>query len=94
MAFLEDTAQKTKEFIDVARQRTTEVIAVERQRIAMASLKSKREKEYAKLGRIYFKMIKDEDMLDTDTRNLIESIVEKNSEIARIKEEIDSIKNN
>ena len=54
---------------------------------------SKREKDFADLGRLYFELIKDSDELDDNTRNLVDAIIEKNEEISRLNEDIQSIKN-
>lgn len=93
MGFLEDAISKTKEVFDVARQKTNEVVVTEKQKFSLASLKNKREKDFALLGKIYFEKVKDESNIDTQTRNIIDSIIEKNKEIERINEEIQNIKN-
>lgn len=92
MGFLEEAVNKTKEIFDVACQKTSEVVITEKQKFNAASLKSKREKDYAELGRIYFEMVKDDTEVDTKTRKLVDAIVEKSDEIDRINAEIESIK--
>ncbi len=93
MGFLDDAISKTKEVLDVACQKTGEVVTTEKQKFAIASLKSKREKDFADLGRIYFELVKQKDDLDDNTRNLIDAITEKNEEIKRLNEDIQNIKN-
>lgn len=93
MGFLDDAINKTKEVFDVACQKTGEVVTTEKQKFNIASLKSKREKDYADLGRIYFELVKDSTDLNDETRNLVDAILEKNEEIARLNEDIQSIKN-
>ena len=93
MGFFEDAISKTKEIFDVACQKTGEIVTTEKQKISIASLKSKREKNYAALGKIYFEMVKDNDNVDDDTRNLIDEIIEKSEEINRLNEEIQNAKN-
>lgn len=93
MGFLDDAISKTKEVFDVACQKTGEVVTAEKQKFNIASLKSKREKDYADLGKIYFDIIKDENNLDDNTRNIVDAIKEKNDEIARLNEDIQNIKN-
>lgn len=93
MGFLEDAISKTKEVLDVACKKTDEVVTVEKQKFNIASLKSKREKDYADLGRIYFELVKNETELEDNTRNIVDAIIEKNEEIARLNEDIQSIKN-
>lgn len=93
MGFLDDAINKTKEAFDVACKKTDEVVTVEKQKFNIASLKSKREKDYADLGKIYFELVKDSADLEDDTRNLVDAITEKNEEIARLNEDIQNVKN-
>ncbi len=93
MGFLDDAITKTKEVFDVACKKTDEVVTIEKQKFNIASLKSKREKDYADLGRIYYELIKNNADLDDNTRNLVDAISEKSEEIARLYEDIQSIKN-
>ena len=93
MGFFEDAISKTKEIFDVACQKTGEIVTTEKQKISIASLKSKREKDFAELGKLYFEMIKDDDDIDDYTRNLVNTINEKSEEIVRLNAEIQSAKN-
>lgn len=92
MGFLDDAITKTKEVFDVACKKTDEIVTVEKQRFNIASLKTKREKDYTALGKIYFDIIKDDDALDENVRTLIDSIIKKNEEIERLTDEIENIK--
>lgn len=93
MGFLDNAISKTKEVFDVACKKTDEVVTIEKQKFNIASLKSKREKDYADLGKIYYELVKDSTDLSDDARNLVDAISEKNEEIARLNEDIQSIKN-
>ena len=93
MGFLDDAINKTKEVFDVACQKTSEVVSVEKQKYNISALKSKREKDYADLGKIYFEQIKDSTDLSDEVRNLVDAIAEKNDEIARLNEDIQNTKN-
>ncbi len=92
MGFLEDAINKTKEVFDVACQKTSEVVVTEKQKFNLSSLKNKREKDFALLGKIYFDKIKNEPNIDNQTRNIVDAIIEKSQEIERINEEIQNIK--
>lgn len=94
MGFLDDAIIKTKEVLDVACKKTDEIVTVEKQKFNIASLKSKREKDFAKLGKIYFEIIKEnpEDQSE-EVCSLVDDICNKNDEIARLNDEIDKIKN-
>ncbi len=93
MGFLDEAINKTKEVLDVAYKKTGEVVTIEKQKFNITSLKSKREKDFADLGRIYFELVKDSTELDDNTRNLVDAICEKNEEIARLNEDIQNIRN-
>ena len=93
MGYLEDAISKTKEVFDVACQKTGEFVVTEKQKFSVASLKSKREKDFAALGKIYFELVKDETEVDDDTRNLVDAIIQKSEEIERLNEEIQMLKN-
>ncbi len=93
MGFFDDALNKTKEVLNVAYKKTDEVVTIEKQKFAIASLKSKREKDYADLGRIYYEIIKESTDIDDNTRNLVDAISEKNEEIARLNEDIQNIRN-
>ena len=80
-------------WLDIACQKTSEVVTTEKQKFNIAALKSKREKDYADLGRIYYELLKDNTELEDEVRNLIDAISEKNEEIARLNEDIQNIKN-
>lgn len=93
MGFFDNAINKTKEVFDVAAKKTDEVVTVEKQKFNMSSLKSKREKDYAELGKIYFDLVKDSTDLTDEVRNLVDAISEKTDEINRLNEDIQSIKN-
>lgn len=93
MGFFDDALNKTKEVLNVAYKKTDEVVTIEKQKFSIASLKSKREKDYADLGRIYYELIKESTEIDDNTRNLVDAISEKSEEIARLNEDIQNIKN-
>ena len=94
MGFLDDAINKTKEVFDVACKKTDEIITVEKQRFNIASLKSKREKDFTLLGKIYFDMIA-EDYADQsdEVRSIVDGIIAKSEEIDRLREEMENFKN-
>ncbi len=93
MGFFDNALSKTKEVFDVAAKKTDEVVTVEKQKFNISSLKSKREKDYADLGRVYFEMIKNDTSLSDEVRNLVDAITEKSEEIDRLNQDIQNIKN-
>lgn len=93
MGFFDNALNKTKEVFDVAAKKTDEVVTVEKQKFNISSLKSKREKDYADLGRIYFETVKNDTSLSDEVRNLVDAITEKSEEIDRLNQDIQNIKN-
>ena len=59
MGFFDDALNKTKEVLDAAYKKTEEVVVTEKQKLDIQGLKSKREKDFAALGKIYFAEVKD-----------------------------------
>ena len=93
MSFIDDAINKTKEVFDVACKKTDEVVTTQKQKFSIASLESKREKDFADLGRIYFELAKNNTDLTDEARNLVDAISEKNEEIARLNQDIQNTKN-
>ncbi len=93
MGIIDDVFSRSKEIVDAACQRSGEIVAVQKQKFNISSLKSKREKDFAQLGKLYYELVKDNDDLDDETRNLIDAINEKTDEISRLYEEMKDIKN-
>ena len=88
MGFLEDAVSKSKEVFDIACKKTDEILTLEKQKFTLASLKSKREKDFAALGRIYFELVKDDEDAGEDVLNLVDEICAKSEEIEQLEAEI------
>lgn len=84
---------KAKEAIDVASKKTGEVVNTQKQKFDIASLESKRAKDYAVLGEIYYNKIKDGAVEDENVSELVLAIKEKSEKIERLKAEVNSAKN-
>lgn len=93
MEFFDDALNKTKEVFEAVSQKTSEVVTTEKQRFDVASLKSKRQKDYAALGKIYYKMILDNGEAPEDAKVIAEAITAKSNEIDRLNKEIQNAKN-
>lgn len=92
MDFFDNALDKAKEAIDIVSKKTTEVVNTQKQKFDIASLQNKRSKDFQQLGEIYYNLIKDTEISDIDTKNIVESIMIKNDEISRLEEQINSIK--
>ena len=93
MEFFENAITKAKEVFDVACKKTGEVVTVQKQKIDIATIESKRNKDFLALGKIYFKNIKDTEIEDEEIVALVEAIKEKNAQIKQINEDIKETKN-
>ena len=93
MDFFDDVVNKAKEAIDVASKKTGEVVNTQKQKFDVASLESKREKDFAVLGEIYYNKIKDGEAQDENISELVLSIKEKSEKIEKLKAEVNSAKN-
>lgn len=93
MDFLDNAVNKAKEAIDIACKKTGEVVTTQKQKFDVAAEENKRSKDFAKLGEIYFEMIKDSETDNTQVNELVEAIKEKNAKIDELKSEIYAAKN-
>ena len=93
MEFFDDAISKTKEVFETVSQKTGEVITTEKQKFDIASLKSKREKDYAALGKLYYKTVSGDDNAPEDAKVIIEAIKAKTAEIERLNYEVQKAKN-
>ena len=93
MEFLNEAVIKAKDVFDVARRKTGEVVTAEKKKFEISLLRSKREKDLAGLGRIYYEKLKSAESMDDNERELVSAIKEKNKKIALLIEEIKNAKN-
>ena len=93
MEFFENAITKAKEVFDVACKKTGEVVTVQKQKIDIATIESKRNKDFLTLGKLYYKNIKDTEIEDKEIAALVEAINEKNAQIKQINEDIKETKN-
>lgn len=88
MEFFENAVNKAKDVFDVVATKTGEVVTTGKQKLDIATLENKLAKDFERLGRAYFETIKDNDDIDDKFANIKESIVEKQTQISKIKEEM------
>lgn len=93
MDFFDNALDKAKEAIDIVSKKTGEVVNAQKQKFDIASLENKRSKDFEKLGEIYFSLIKNSDIEDAQTKELVEAIIEKENEIAQLNDELNAVKN-
>lgn len=93
MDFFDNAVSKAKEALDIACKKTGEVVTTSKQKFDVATIESKRSKDFEALGKIYFEMIKDEEIEDFEIKDLVLEIKDKNEKIDALKEEINNAKN-
>ena len=93
MGIFENAISKTKDIIEVACVRTDEILTTEKIKFKIASVKSKKKKEYAKLGKICFNELKNNDDLDENLRALVDEITAMNEEISYLNDQLQILKN-
>lgn len=93
MDFLDNAIIKAKETIEVVSKKTGEIVTTEKQKFDVAALKSKLQKDYAKLGRYFYVSITEETELDSDAKAIVEEIKNKIEAIEALNSEIANSKN-
>lgn len=93
MDFLDNAVNKAKEVFDVACKKTNDVVTTQKQKFDVATIENKRNKDYAKLGEIYYNLVNDTEIEDNSIKELVDAITEKNKKIEEINIEINSSKN-
>lgn len=90
MDFFDNALEKAKEAFDIVSKKTGEVVTAQKQKFDIASLESKRAKDFEKLGEIYFALIKDSEIEDLKTKELVEAIINKDNEIFQLKDQLNA----
>ena len=93
MDFFDDAVSKDKEVFGVAKKKTEDVVTTQKQKFDIASMENKLEKDYSALGKLYFKIVENEEIEDENVKSIVEMIKEKNQKITEIKEEMSANKN-
>lgn len=96
MAFkdsFESAVNKAKDVLDVACKKTGEVVNIQKLKIDASTLESKREEDFAALGKIYFDSIKNSEDVDENVAGLAADIKEKTEQINKLRDEISASKN-
>lgn len=93
MEIFENAMDKARETMDVATAKANEVITVQKQKFEIATLKTKRNKDFELLGKLYFKKLKGVDTDDEAIELVVNEITDKTREIKRLRAEIDAVKN-
>lgn len=93
MEYFDEVVSKVKDVIDVASKKTNEVVTTQKQKFDISSLENKRAKDFAALGEIIYNKIKDTEIEETNIKELVTAINEKNAKIDQLRTEINNTKN-
>ena len=93
MDFFDNVMNKTKEAFDIACKKTEEVVTVQKQKFDVATIENKRNKDFEKLGKLYFESLKDTEPENPEMKAIVLDIREKNAKINEIKKDINEAKN-
>ena len=92
MDFLDNAILKAKEAIDVVSKKTSEIVTTEKQKFDVSTLKSKLQKDYAKLGKYYFETVLADGEADVNVKDIVDSIKQKLESIEKLNAEIAATK--
>ena len=81
---------KAKDIVKVAAKKTERIVVTEKKKVEITILRTKREKDFAELGRLYFERLRKEDAPDGDEKIVVARIREKNKRIAALINEINT----
>lgn len=89
--FFDETVSRAKEVFDVACQKTGEVVSTEKKRFDISVLRSKNEKDFAALGKIYFEKLKFAEVSGSEAE-IVSRISERRDRISELYGEIQKTK--
>ena len=92
--FFDNAFDKAKNAFEVAYKKTGEVLSAEKIKFNISSLKSKREKAYAKLGKSFFEGLGETVALNDQDKAVYDEIVELNTKIEDLTNELNFVKSN
>lgn len=92
MDFIDDAVNKTKEVFDVVSKKTGEVINTGKIKYEISSLKAKAQKDYEKLGMIFYEQLKEEEGLSEEIAAIMEDINEKQEKIEELNAALKKLK--
>lgn len=94
MNSIDNALNKAKDVFDVACKKTGEAVTVQKQKFDISSLKNQCDKDFCKLGKIYFETIKNNTEFDNEEiSELVNDVKEKQEKIEELKKEILDAKN-
>ncbi len=93
MGKFDEFVNKAKETADVAFKKTGELVNTGKTKLNIATVKNEMEKDFAQLGRILYRDLKDSAENSEEVKRIIEDIKAKETEIERLESEVADSKN-
>lgn len=93
MGKLDEFVNKAKETVDVACKKTGKLVNTGRNKLKIAAVKNAADKDFADLGRIFYRELKDSTENSDEVKRIIEDIKAKESEIEMLEIEVAESKN-
>ena len=93
MGKFDEFVNKAKETADVAFKKTGELVNTGKNKLNIATVKNEMEKDFADLGRIFYRQLKDNAENSEDVKRIIQDIKAKETEIEKLELEIADSKN-
>lgn len=93
MEFINDAVEKVKEVAGTAYKMTEDAVIVQKQKFEIASMERKLNKEYAALGREYYRSVKTGKENAEEMSELTSAVSERIAEIKKAKKELADMKN-
>jgi len=88
----DNVIDKAKNLFEATKKKTEETVSTEKMKFSVSSLESKREKEYSKLGKLYFEDLISVNLEDGELKTIVDKIVEINKDIEDLNKKIATIK--
>ena len=93
MEFFDDAVNKTKEVFDVVSKKTGEVINTGKIKYEITSVKAKMQKDFEKLGKMYYSLLKQSKKVPESAEALLRDISEKEMRIETLNAALNELKN-
>ena len=93
MGFFDDVLNKTKETVDIVGKKTGEAVNVQKLKFDISSIETKREKDFATLGKLCFAELKNSSDIAPEVKEVIKSIDLKGEKINALNFELAKFQN-
>ena len=93
MEIIDQAVSKAREAWDVVSKKTGEVVTAGKRKYDISALQVKLSKDFERLGKLYYDLIKEEGSDDEEVSAILEDIREKTEKIKELKAKLNAAKN-